>query len=213
MIKSLFSIIVLLCVISCTTTGAYNQYDKSNDKSTDILSELIKNNDFNNTLHSDYLKHKVLSMADTVANTSYFTISGHIRDHKKREFIFIEFPPIDHKEVVLQARKLKKLSRALLRTNDGDYQLAGKLLLQLSNAIAQRERKEANRLIALFEDFYAEDLVKPNNLNDKDQSFLKSLTNSVVDEFKSIFSSVSSNLQKKAIGALNLEAVLGRRIF
>lgn len=190
----------------------YMEYKKGSFENK-MLSVTINNHDFNNTLHSDYLKYRVINLADIIANASYYTLTGYIRNHKTREFVFISSPPIDRKVIVFQKRKLIKLGRALKRTSDDDYKLAGDLLLQLSKAISKENVKEAERLISLFEDFYSDDLKIRKDIKSKDEAMLNDISNSIVGELKGVFSGLSSSIQGEAISALNLKNILGGRLF
>lgn len=194
---------------------AYTEVDKfAQNKSgieKDILSLTVDKYDFNDTLHSPIMKSRVLFLADITANASYYTMTGYVRDHNKREFIFLSNPPLDRHVTIKQARKLIKFGRALKRTNNDEYVLAGSILIDLARAITQEEKESAKRLISKYEDYFSDEInYKEGKVSDSE--FLSDISNSIVSEVSGIVNTLSGSLQEKAINALNLKNVLGGKL-
>lgn len=210
--KPFVAIIAVLAIWSCAEAyDASERYQAAKKGTTQgkILSAESTDSDYNYTLGSGYSKHKVLQLADVLANANLFAATGYVRDHGKKRFVFLEHPPIDKRILVAQSRKLRKMANALMRTDDGDYRLAGELLSNMADSISSGNVKTAKRQLLVFEEFYSCDLQKPVEMSTKEEDALKSVAQGVMGEVNSLLDNFKQELQQQALGALNLQNVIG----
>jgi hypothetical protein len=180
---------------------------KPHSEVKDWLAITISQTDFNNTLHSQFLKDRVLKLAAFVANSSYFALTGGVLDFKKRKYIYFS-KPLSIQTRLEQSHKLKKLGQALLRTRDDDFKVAGGVLIDLSNSIAQGDKEASKKSLSKFNDFWLAS-IKPEPIQGKDAELLQKISDSIVSEFKSLFGGFTGNVQNSAVEALNLQSVIG----
>lgn len=189
---------------------AQQEYSKGKEGKLEgnILKTETRDIDYNYTLHSPYLKHKVLQMADILANAGLFAAAGYVRDHKKGIFIFIDHPPIDKRVVLKQSHRLKRMGRALKRTHDDDYRLAGDILYEISEAIVTDDVSKAKRQVLLLEEFYKEDITRSLGRNSGDDGILRDITDKTIGNIIEAVESFSKAIQNKVIKTLNLQNVI-----
>lgn len=210
-------ILISLMIIASNVCNAAWAYDpsqsyesaKKNTAQGRILEAKSSDSDYNYTLGSEYSKHKVMQLADVMANASLFAATGYVRDHKRGKFVFLDHPPVDRRILAGQSRKLRKMSNALKKTNDDDYNLAGKLLDKLADCITSGNAKAAKRQLLVFEEFYSRELEKPENISSKEEEALRSVAQGVMGEVNSLLDNFKQELQQQALGALNLQNVIG----